>query len=52
MPAATDPLPAPVATERPKDAFGAILLRAALWLALLAPLFYSCLLYTSDAADE
>lgn len=41
MPAATDPLPAPVATERPKDAFGAILLRAALWLALLAPLFYS-----------
>ncbi|WP_407046140.1 phosphatase PAP2/dual specificity phosphatase family protein [Mesorhizobium abyssinicae] len=40
MPAA-DPAPAPIATERPKDAFGAILLRAALWLALLAPLFYS-----------
>ncbi|MDX8433578.1 phosphatase PAP2/dual specificity phosphatase family protein [Mesorhizobium abyssinicae] len=30
-----------MATERPKDKFGAILLRAALWLALLAPLFYS-----------
>lgn len=32
---------APIAAERPKDRFTAILLRAALWLALLAPLFYS-----------
>jgi membrane-associated phospholipid phosphatase len=38
---ATEPAPAPVTAERPKDPFGAILLRAALWLALLAPLFYS-----------
>ncbi|CAN7485477.1 phosphatase PAP2/dual specificity phosphatase family protein [Mesorhizobium amorphae] len=33
--------PAPIAAERPKDRFSAILLRAALWLVLLAPLFYS-----------
>lgn len=39
MPAA-DPAPAAIA-EPSKDRFGAILLRAALWLALLAPLFYS-----------
>ncbi|WP_192181544.1 phosphatase PAP2/dual specificity phosphatase family protein [Mesorhizobium amorphae] len=33
--------PAPITAERPKDRFSAILLRAALWLMLLAPLFYS-----------
>ncbi|RJT29271.1 phosphatase PAP2 family protein [Mesorhizobium waimense] len=33
--------PAPIAAERPKEPFSAILLRAALWLVLLAPLFYS-----------